>query len=96
MYLCEQGDFASATSSASTKLIHGGLRYLETFDLRLVRESLSEREVLLRAAAHDNNSTILVVAHDARMIPHVDRVFHLEDGVLVEGAEKPLAMFGSR
>jgi putative ABC transport system ATP-binding protein len=51
---------------------------------------------LLRAAAHDNNSTILVVAHDARMIPHVDRVFHLEDGVLVEGAEKPLAMFDGR
>jgi putative ABC transport system ATP-binding protein len=51
---------------------------------------------LLRAAAHDNHSTILVVAHDARMIPHVDRVFHLEDGVLIEGAEKPLAMFGSR
>ncbi len=49
---------------------------------------------LLRAAAHDNGSTILIVAHDARMIPHVDRVFHLEDGVLVEGAEKPLAMFG--
>lgn len=51
---------------------------------------------LLRAAAHDNGSTILVVAHDARMIPHVDRVFHLEDGVLVEGAEKPVAAFGSR
>ena len=51
---------------------------------------------LLRAAAHDNGSTILVVAHDARMIPHVDRVFHLEDGVLVEGAEKPLAAFGGR
>jgi len=49
---------------------------------------------LLRTAAHDNGSTILIVAHDARMIPHVDRVFHLEDGVLVEGAEKPLAMFG--
>ena len=49
---------------------------------------------LLRAAAHDNNSTILVVAHDSRMIPHVDRVFHLEDGILVEGAEKPLAMYG--
>ncbi len=51
---------------------------------------------LLRAAAHDNGSTILVVAHDARMIPHVDRVFHLEDGVLVEGVEKPLAAFGGR
>jgi putative ABC transport system ATP-binding protein len=49
---------------------------------------------LLRAAAHDNGSTILVVAHDARMIPHVDRVLHLEDGVLVEGAEKPIPMLG--
>jgi putative ABC transport system ATP-binding protein len=39
---------------------------------------------LLRAAAHDNNATILVVAHDARIIPHVDRVFHLDDGTLVE------------
>jgi putative ABC transport system ATP-binding protein len=39
---------------------------------------------LLRAAAHDCGSTILVVGHDARMIPHVDRVFHMEDGVLTE------------
>jgi len=38
----------------------------------------------LRTAAHDNNATILVVAHDARIIAHVDRVFQLEDGTLVE------------
>jgi glycerol-3-phosphate dehydrogenase len=50
--LLEQGDLASATSSASTKLIHGGLRYLEYYEFRLVRESLNEREVLLRAAPH--------------------------------------------
>ncbi len=50
--LCEQDDLASGTSSASSKLIHGGLRYLESFDLRLVREALIEREVLLRAAPH--------------------------------------------
>ncbi|MGH7186409.1 MAG: FAD-dependent oxidoreductase, partial [Pseudomonadota bacterium] len=50
--LCEQRDLASATSSASTKLIHGGLRYLETYEFRLVREALIEREVLLRAAPH--------------------------------------------
>lgn len=43
---------------------------------------------LLRAAAHDNGSTILVVAHDSRIIPHCDRVFHLEDGCLVEGLER--------
>ena len=48
--LCEMNDFASATSSSSTKLIHGGLRYLEYYEFRLVREALMEREVLLRAA----------------------------------------------
>lgn len=50
--LLEQNDLASGTSSASTKLIHGGLRYLEHGALRLVREALSEREVLLRTAPH--------------------------------------------
>src|SRR6056297_2447398 len=50
--LCEMNDLASATSSASTKLIHGGLRYLEHYEFRLVRESLIERERLLRAAPH--------------------------------------------
>src|SRR5690242_19017318 len=52
VFLCEQGDLAGATSSASTKLIHGGLRYLEYYEFRLVREALIEREVLLRAAPH--------------------------------------------
>ncbi|MGM0584050.1 MAG: glycerol-3-phosphate dehydrogenase [Pseudomonadota bacterium] len=50
--LAEQGDLARATSSASTKLFHGGLRYLEHFELRLVREALEEREALLRAMPH--------------------------------------------
>lgn len=50
--LAEMGDFASATSSASTKLFHGGLRYLEYFEFRLVRESLIERERLLKAMPH--------------------------------------------
>jgi glycerol-3-phosphate dehydrogenase len=50
--LCEKNDLASATSSASTKLIHGGLRYLEHYEFRLVREALREREVLLRSASH--------------------------------------------
>ena len=50
--LCEQSDLASATSSSSTKLIHGGLRYLETYQFKLVHESLAEREVLLKAAPH--------------------------------------------
>jgi glycerol-3-phosphate dehydrogenase len=50
--LAEMGDLASATSSASTKLFHGGLRYLEYFEFHLVRESLSERETLLTAMPH--------------------------------------------
>src|SRR5262249_45473184 len=50
--LLEQNDLAAGTSSASTKLIHGGLRYLEHGWLRLVREALAEREVMLRMAPH--------------------------------------------
>ena len=50
--LAEMGDLASATSSASTKLFHGGLRYLEYYKFRLVREALTEREVLLRNMPH--------------------------------------------
>lgn len=50
--LVEQGDWASATSSASSKLIHGGLRYLETYDFKLVRKALKERRLLLQIAPH--------------------------------------------
>lgn len=50
--LAEQDDLAGHTSSASSKLIHGGLRYLEHYEFRLVREALVEREVLLAAAPH--------------------------------------------
>ena len=50
--LSEMNDLASATSSASTKLFHGGLRYLEYWKIRLVRESLIERETLLKAMPH--------------------------------------------
>lgn len=50
--LCEKDDLASHTSSASTKLIHGGLRYLEYYEFGLVRKALVEREVLLRSAPH--------------------------------------------
>ena len=50
--LCEQDDLAQHTSAASTKLIHGGLRYLEHYDFALVRHALQEREVLLRSAPH--------------------------------------------
>lgn len=50
--LCEMGDLAQATSSSSSKLIHGGLRYLEHYEFRLVKEALNEREVLLKIAPH--------------------------------------------
>ncbi|PLL14585.1 glycerol-3-phosphate dehydrogenase [Tabrizicola sp. TH137] len=50
--LCEKGDLAEGTSSRSGKLVHGGLRYLEYYEFRLVREALIEREVLLQAAPH--------------------------------------------
>src|SRR5436190_17047194 len=50
--LCEKGDFAEGTSSRSGKLVHGGLRYLEYYEFRLVREALIEREVLLASAPH--------------------------------------------
>lgn len=52
VFLAEQADYGSATSSASSKLIHGGLRYLEQREFRLVRESLRERDVMLRIAPH--------------------------------------------
>lgn len=50
--LCEQNDLAAATSSKSSKLIHGGLRYLENYQFRLVKEALAEREILLKKAPH--------------------------------------------
>ena len=50
--IVEQGDWAGATSSASSKLIHGGLRYLETFDFKLVRKAIRERQRLLELAPH--------------------------------------------
>ncbi len=50
--IVEQGDWASATSSASSKLIHGGLRYLETYDFKLVKKALAERQMLMAIAPH--------------------------------------------
>ena len=67
--LVEQGDLASATSSYSSKLIHGGLRYLEQYEFRLVREALQEREVLLRLAPHIIRPLLFVLPHDASMRP---------------------------
>lgn len=59
--LLEKGDYASGTSSWSTRLVHGGLRYLEYFEFSLVRESLREREVLLRTAPHLVSPLLLTV-----------------------------------
>jgi glycerol-3-phosphate dehydrogenase len=69
VFLCEMGDLASGTSSRSTKLIHGGLRYLELFDFRLVRESLLEREVLWRIAPHIVRPMRFVLPHRAGLRP---------------------------
>jgi glycerol-3-phosphate dehydrogenase len=67
--LCEKDDLACGTSSASTKLIHGGLRYLETYEFRLVREALIEREVLLAAAPHIVWPLSFVLPHDSGLRP---------------------------
>lgn len=67
--LCEQGDPAGATSSASSKLIHGGLRYLEHYAFRLVRESLREREILLRIAPHLMRPARFVMPHTPQLRP---------------------------
>ena len=67
--LCEKDDLASHTSSASTKLIHGGLRYLEHYDFALVRKALMEREVLLRAAPHIIWPLRFVLPHHKELRP---------------------------
>ena len=67
--LCEQDDLAAWTSSASSKLIHGGLRYLEYYEFRLVREALEEREVLLASAPHIIHPLRFVLPHHAGLRP---------------------------
>jgi glycerol-3-phosphate dehydrogenase len=67
--LVERGDLAGATSSASSKLIHGGLRYLEQFEFRLVAEALAEREILLRVAGHLAWPTRFVMPHVPELRP---------------------------
>jgi glycerol-3-phosphate dehydrogenase len=67
--LCDKGDLAGATSSASSKMIHGGLRYLEHGAFRLVRESLAEREVLLRTAPHLVRPMRFVLPHGPGVRP---------------------------
>src|SRR5881397_3225963 len=67
--LVEQNDLASGTSSASTKLIHGGLRYLEYYEFRLVAEALAERELLLRVAPHIIEPLAFVLPHEPHLRP---------------------------
>jgi glycerol-3-phosphate dehydrogenase len=67
--LCEQDDLAAHTSSASTKLIHGGLRYLEDFHFALVRKALQERAVLLRIAPHIIRPLHFVMPHAPHLRP---------------------------
>ena len=77
--LVEQGDIASATSQWSTKLIHGGLRYLEQYEFRLVRESLAEREVVLRQAPHIVEPLSFVLPHE----PHLRPAWMLRAGLFM-------------
>ena len=67
--LVERHDLAEATSSASSKLIHGGLRYLEHYEFRLVHEALAEREILLRVAGHLAWPTRFVIPHVPELRP---------------------------
>jgi glycerol-3-phosphate dehydrogenase len=67
--LVEQKDLAAATSSASTKLIHGGLRYLEQYEFRLVHEALAERERLLAAAPHIIRPLEFILPHERSLRP---------------------------
>src|ERR1700736_651019 len=78
--LIEQNDLASGTSSASTKLIHGGLRYLEHWAFRLVHEALAEREVLLGLAPHIIRPLRFVLAHHKGLRP----VWELRTGLFLE------------
>ncbi len=68
-FLAEQNDLASGTSSASTKLIHGGLRYLEHYEFKLVRHALMEREVLLNSAPHIIWPLRFVLPHHSGLRP---------------------------
>src|SRR5580693_4903717 len=69
VFLCEMNDLASGTSSWSTKLVHGGLRYLEYYEFRLVREALIEREILWRIAPHIIRPLRFVLPHHDGLRP---------------------------
>lgn len=77
--LVEKDELAAHTSSQSTKLIHGGLRYLEHYEFRLVAEALAEREVLLRAAPHLIVPLLFVLPHE----PHLRPVWMIRAGLFL-------------
>ncbi len=77
--LVDMDDIASATSQWSTKLIHGGLRYLEYYEFRLVRESLAEREICLRQAPHLVQPLLFVLAHE----PHLRPAWMIRAGLMM-------------
>lgn len=68
--LAEMGDFGSATSSSSTKLLHGGLRYLESYQFRLVKESLRERDLLLNLMPHISWPLQFILPHNKNLRPY--------------------------
>lgn len=91
--LCEKDDLASHTSSASTKLIHGGLRYLEYYKFGLVRKALQEREVLLRAAPHIISPLRFVMPH----VAHLRSAWLIRLGLfLYDNLSRRHVLFGSR
>ena len=69
VYICDAGDFGAGTSSASTKLIHGGLRYLEHYKFKLVRDALKEREVLWKMAPHIIRPMRFILPHHTGLRP---------------------------
>ena len=79
VFLCEKDDLASHTSSASSKLIHGGLRYLEHKEFRLVHEALVEREILLAKAPHIIRPLRFIMPHQ----PHLRPAWLIRTGLFV-------------
>jgi glycerol-3-phosphate dehydrogenase len=79
VFLCEQTDFAAGTSSTSSKLIHGGLRYLEHYEFRLVKEALAEREVLLNKAPHLVSPLKFTLPHR----PHLRPAWMIRSGLFL-------------
>ena len=77
--LCEKSDLASATSSSSSKLIHGGLRYLEFYEFSLVRKALRERDVLAMAAPH----IIRPMAFQIPQLPHSRNALLIRAGLFL-------------